>query len=330
MRIGYFGDGRWAHRALEGIIEASELHVAYVVARHENPDPVLRQYAQDIDVPFFTPPNVNESSFLDDLASYSSEVNVSMSYNQILRPDAIHAAPKGFINCHAGALPFYRGRNILNWALINGEERFGVTVHFVDEGIDTGDIITQKFGAITPADDYESLLDKAVDLCADALLDALHDLRQGQVSRTLQDTIHPVGFYCSARGEGDEWIDWSWSTERIHNFVRAIAPPGPGARTVLDGDPVVILSSEKIPQAPTYIDRPGTVVGRAEEGIVVKTGDATLKISRIADWNGEVCNPRTPRLRIGTTFGLNIKHELTRLNDRVDNLERRLADLETE
>ena len=64
----------------------------------------------------------------------------------------------GTINCHAGKLPFYRGRNVLNWAIINGESEFGITVHFIDDGIDTGDIIKQKTYPISLNDDYKSIL----------------------------------------------------------------------------------------------------------------------------------------------------------------------------
>ncbi len=328
MRIGYFGDGRWARRSFERIANADKFEVAYVVARHENPDSLLRQYAQELEIPFFAPSDVNEPSFLGELAEYAPDVNVSMSYDQILQTDAIELAPKGFINCHAGALPFYRGRNVLNWVLINGEDHFGVTVHYVDESIDTGDIITQRFEVITPEDDYQSLLDKAVELCAEALLDALHDICQGTVSVRSQEEIHPVGFYCSARREGDEWIDWSWSTDRIYNLVRAIAPPGPGARTVLGGEPLVIIEAEKILEAPEYIDRPGAVVGRDQDGIVVKTGDTTLKVTKIADWNGEVTNPRTPKHRIGASFGVNLQSEVRQMSSRIDQLEQRIAHLE--
>lgn len=328
MRIGYFGDGRWAHRSLEYIIDAPKLRIAYIVARHNNPDPVLKQQADNLNTPFFTPANVNDASFLEELATFEPDVNVSMSYNQILRTDAIKAAPQGFINCHAGALPFYRGCNVLNWALINGEERFGVTVHYVDEGIDTGDIIAQRFGPIAPSDDYGSLLDKAVELCAEVLLDALHDLHRGEACRTPQGTIHPTGFYCSRRQEGDEWIDWTWPSTRIHNFVRGIAPPGPGARTMLNGDPIVVLQSELVPQPPAYLDRPGTVVGRDGKSVIVKTGNTTLKVTRIADWNGDIANPRPPNLHIGTLLGQNLQHEVHRLRNRVRWLERRLAHLE--
>ena len=329
MRIGYFADGPWGRRALKRIEEAPELEVAFVVLRHDAPDSELKSRAGRLGVPTFAPEDINASAILEELAGYEPDLNVSMSYDQILRSEAIEMAPEGFINCHAGALPFYRGRNVLNWALINGEERFGVTVHDVEQGIDTGDILVRRLGPIAPDDDYGSLLDRAADLCADVLLEALEDIRNGTASRTPQEEIHPVGFYSSRRREGDEWIDWTWPTARIHNLIRALAPPGPGARTLLDGDSVVLLGAERIPQAPAYIDRPGTVVGRGEGGVVVKTGDTTLRVTTIADWaGGEPNHSRTPRLRVGTTFGMNLQHEVQRLSGRIDRLERRLEALE--
>ena len=326
MTIGFFGDGRWAHRSLDHIIPADALEIAFIVARHAQPDPALEAYAERLEVPFYTDPNVNRPEFIDTMRGHEADIHVSMSFDQILKAEIINLAPKGFINCHAGALPFYRGRNVLNWALINGERRFGVTVHDIDEGIDTGDIIVQRFSDITLEDDYGSLLDKAVALCAETLFEALIQIEEGRARRTPQEHIHPVGFYCSGRRDGDEWIDWTWPSRRIYNLIRAIAPPGPGARTLLGDQTVAILESERIPQAPRYRDRPGTVVGRDENGIVVKTGDRTLRVTQVANLvDGALEDKRTPSYRIGTTFGVNRMDEITRLRRRISELEARLG-----
>jgi methionyl-tRNA formyltransferase len=326
LTIGYFGDGRWARRALDRIVDRPELRVLFVVGRHADPDPELRAYAERLDVPFATDPDVNRPGFVDAVREYEADIHVSMSFDQILGRTLIDLAPEGFINCHAGALPFYRGRNVLNWALINGEDEFGVTVHYVEEEIDTGDIILQRFADITETDDYGSLLDKAVALCADVLPDALLRIRAGTADPTPQDEIHPVGFYCSGRTEGDEWIDWTWPSERVHNFVRGIAPPAPGARTRLNDDRLAILRTERIDDAPEYIDRPGTVVGRGDEGIVVKTGDTTIRVRRVADLDreGRPANERVPEHPIGTVFGVNPWREVERLRGRLRAIEQRL------
>jgi len=165
-----------------------------------------------------------------------------------------------------------------------------------------------------------------VALCADVLPEALLQIQAGGADRTPQDEIHPVGFYCSGRKEGDEWIDWTWPSERVHNFVRGIAPPGPGARTLLGDDRVALLRTELIDEAPEYIDRPGTVVGRDADGIVVKTGDTTIRVRRVADLDreGTLTNERVPEHPIGTVFGANPWQEVERLRGRLRSVEQRL------
>lgn len=331
MKVGYFADGRWAHQALDRIIETRGFDVVFIVARYVNPDPILKEYARRLQIPFLTHPNVNELSFIEHIQSYKADIHVSMSFNQILRKDIIQSAPYGFVNCHAGALPFYRGRNVLNWALINGEDQIGVTVHYIDEGIDTGDIIAQEFVPLTYNDNYGTVLNKAVRLCAKVLLHGLKSIRDGNVVAKKQTSIHPVGFYCSGRSNGDEWIDWRWPSIRIHNFVRAITAPGPGARTILNGQTLGVLKTSLIDDAPSYFDRPGTVVGHREDGVIVKTGDSTILISEVADINElKMVNPQVPSFRIGTKLGLNVNHELDGLRKRIKYLEEIVSKLEIE
>lgn len=323
MRIGYFGDGPWSHEALAKILQSGDFEIAFITARHGSADPVLRRYAEQLGVGFWVHPNVNAPDFLEQVVSARADLLVSMSFDQILGPGILAAAPLGFINCHAGALPFYRGRNILNWVLINGESRFGVTVHRVDTGIDTGDIILQRFAEIGPEDDYGSVLTQAVSLCAETLFDALVLLKKGQAPRVSQATIHPVGTYCSRRGAGDEWLDWNWPSVRVHNFVRALASPGPGARTHGPKGELAIWRTELIAGAPVYLDKPGAIVGRGRGHVVVKTGDSSIRVSlvgRVAE-AGIPAAPESPKFSIGTQLA-------SELAVRVRDLERRLRMLE--
>lgn len=323
MKIGYFADGPWAHEALEKIIRTPELAVVFIVARFDHADPVLRGYAERLRVPFLLTPNVNAPDFIATIRTFQPDLLVSMSFNQILREAILSAAPLGFINCHAGALPFYRGRNILNWALINGEERFGVTVHHVDAGIDTGDIIVQRFAGIEAEDDYGTLLGKAIALCAESLWDALLLIRNGSAPRIPQHTIHPTGFYCSRRGPGDEWLDWNWTSVRVHNFVRAITLPGPGARTEWGENELAVLKTELIKDAPGYLDKPGTVVGRDRHSVTVKTGDATLRVLSVAKVSpeGKLGERELPGFPIGTTLGRDLRARIVRLEQQLRALE---------
>lgn len=305
MKIGFFGDGPWAHLTLERVLRMDSVTVAFIVARHETPDPVLRDHAEHLGVPFIVNRDVNTPAVVRQIAGFGTDLLVSMSFNQILKADILAAAQKGFVNCHAGALPFYRGRNPLNWALINGEDRFGVTVHHVDLGIDTGDIIVQRFADIAIDDTYGTILAKAYELCAETLCEALQQIADGTATRTPQADIDPVGFYCGRRRPGDEWIDWAWGSVRAHNFIRAIALPGPCARTYCRDRPIAVLRSALIPHAPTYIGTVGEVVGRDNMGVIVKTGDATLRLLEVAGLNGDgLPGPaQTPRFAIGTRLG---------------------------
>ncbi len=303
MKIGYFADGPWSHETIQLISETKGLEIAYIVPRFDTQDPVLKQWAVKMDVPFLPCKNVNSVTFIENIKAFNADLLVSMSFNQILKKEIIGLAKNGFINCHAGALPFYRGRNPLNWAIINGEKQFGITVHYVDEGIDTGDIVEQRLYSISLEDNYASLLDKAVFECANVLHSAIVTIQQNIVVRQPQCEIHPVGTYFGIRTFGDEVIDFNWGAERLHNFIRAISTPGPNARCFIGEQEYAIISSELIQSAPTYIATVGEVLGRNEKGIVVKVGDSTIIIKKMKKCESDSKNDVfIPSFRIGTRF----------------------------
>jgi methionyl-tRNA formyltransferase len=290
LKIGYFADGPWSHQALAKLIADETLQVAFVCARDDAPDPILKAKAFEYGLDFITHPKINSSEFLGWMKDYESDMFVSMSFNQIFRGELIKLPPLKTINCHAGKLPFYRGRNILNWALINDEKEFGITVHYVDDGIDTGDIILQRCYAISDKDDYSTLLECAYEGCASNLYDAIKGVQGKSVEPVVQKNIHPLGFYCSARKEGDERINWNQKSRDIFNFVRAICRPGPEARTFLGEQEMKINRVQYLSDAPTYIGVAGAIVGLDGEAFFVKTLDSYIKVT---EWSG--CK----RLRIG-------------------------------
>ena len=242
LKIGYFADGPWSHLAFEKIITDSNLEVKFIVPRFDTEDETLYNYARKFDIDYFKLKNVNSQESLTKIGSYECDLLVSMSFNQIFRKDIIELTPHKIINCHAGKLPFYRGRNILNWVLINDENEFGITVHYVDEGIDTGDIILQRVFPITDEDNYKSLLELSYKECASILYDALQLFVLNKVNRIPQNIIHPLGIYCGRRSIGDEFINWNSSSREIFNFIRSIAAPGPLAHTFLENELIKINS----------------------------------------------------------------------------------------
>jgi len=284
LTIGYFADGPWAHQAFEKLIADPTVCIAFVCARHDLPDPVLKLQAEKFHIRFLTHANINSETFIEDIRAHECDLFISMSFNQIFRKKLFEYPKWKTINCHAGKLPFYRGRNILNWALINDEKEFGITVHYVDEGIDTGDIISQRTLPITDQDDYAALLKRAHSGCAELLYESVKQLQSGNAQRIKQSTIHNHGFYCTARRPGDERLSWNQSSREIFNFVRAICKPGPQARTFLNDSEIKINRVELMQDAPAYKGVIGAVIGVATDGFVVKTADSYI---RVVDWEAK-------------------------------------------
>lgn len=278
MKIGYFADGPWGHRAFEKMVSDSSLEIAFLTVRYDKKDFVLIEMAKKQGIPVIIYQNINTPEARNEYASLGADIFVSMSFNQIFKADFINIPPMKTINCHAGKLPFYRGRNILNWALINDEKEFGITVHYVDEGIDTGDIILQKTYTITDDDNYATLLERAYVGCADILYDAIKKLQAGTVKVIPQKEIDPVGFYCGMRQHGDEIVDWNQSSRDVFNFVRAICPPGPAARTFLNGNELRINKVCEIKGAHPYKNIPGQVLEKTKRGFLVKTMDTMVEV----------------------------------------------------
>lgn len=287
MRIGYFADGPWAHKAFQKLIADSSIEIAFICVRYDIRDNVLKEYAERYGIDFLYHRNINSDAFTDKVKEYRCDLFVSMSFNQIFKKEIIFLPPLTTINCHAGKLPFYRGRNILNWVLINDEKEFGITVHYVDEGIDTGDIILQKTHEITDEDDYNTLLHKAYSGCADALYESIKMIQNNHASRVKQSSVHPVGMYCGMRRVGDEMIDWNSTSRELFNFIRAICKPAPMAQSMLNGKTIKINKSEMIAEAPCYKGVCGEVVGTAKDSFTVKTKDTTLKITEY-EYDGKI------------------------------------------
>jgi len=290
MNIGYFADGPWSHNALENLLSDDTLEVRFICARDDAPDGVLRAKALEASISFITHSNINSAEFRALMEEYQCDMFVSMSFNQIFRRNLINLPPLKTINCHAGKLPFYRGRNILNWVLINDEKEFGITVHYVDEGIDTGDIILQSCYPINDDDTYASLLHRAYEGCAHNLYQAIKKIQDGKVCPVEQKSIHAIGQYCTGRREGDERLDWNQNSREVFNFVRAICRPGPEARTFLGEKEIKINRAQYLPNAPNYKGIVGAIVGVEAGAFLVKTKDKVIKIT---EWSG--CE----KLRIG-------------------------------
>lgn len=283
MRIGYFADGVWGQNGLQRLAELPDVGIAFVCLRFGHPDQVLKRLAESRKIDVLIHPNVNADDFFERMKSYQIDLLVSMSFDQIFKSRILEYPKYHAINCHAGKLPFYRGRNILNWALINDEREFGITAHYIDTGIDTGDIIEQRTFPITDDDTYQTLLSTAHRECPEVLASAVKQIMEGTVVRRPQREIHPVGMYCGQRTVGDERLNWDQTSRRVFNFVRAICAPGPGARSFIQrGERSFEVRIERVrmvPEAPVYTGIPGQVLYKTEGGFGVKTGDSFVEVT---------------------------------------------------
>ena len=313
MRILYFGDGLWATKGLERIVREGK-SVLGVVLRTRPSDASLADAAGRAGIPIFQPEKANKSDFVATASGLGPNLCISMSYDQILRKPLLNLPRLGFINFHSGKLPYYRGRNVINWAIINNEQSIGLTALYIDEGIDTGDIILQRDVPIGWEDTYGEVLERVTDAFPDLISETVGLIEQGCAPRQSQPPM--TGTYFCARRDGDEWIDWSHTSLDIYNKIRAITHPAPGARTLLDGRVLTIWSSSYDQSWPKYVATPGEVVGRVRgEGSIVKTGDATILIKKVQPVDED---ERIADFPIGTRFGVDLLGEVYRLRQRLD------------
>jgi methionyl-tRNA formyltransferase len=278
LKIGYFADGKWSYEAFKKLIVDKDVSIEFICVRFDSDDDTLLNYCNKYNIPYLKNSNINSPEFFSILNRFDCDLFVSMSFNQIFKDQIINLPRLKTINCHAGKLPFYRGRNVLNWVLINGEHEFGITVHYIDSGIDTGDIITQKLFPISDDDDYSSILEKAYVGCADTLYLTIRQFVENRVQSFPQSTIHPLGFYCSQRIAGDELINWNQTSRDLFNYIRAICFPGPRAKAILNGKTMIINRCHFSSDAPTYKSIIGAVVGKNGSSLFVKTLDSTIEI----------------------------------------------------
>jgi methionyl-tRNA formyltransferase len=195
--------------------------------------------AAEYGVPVLTPADPNAAEIVAQVAECRPDFLFSFYYRLMLKAPLLALARQGALNMHGSLLPQYRGRVPVNWAIIRGETETGATLHYMTERPDDGDIVAQTAVPILPDDTAKEVFDKvtvAAELALDGVLPALV---AGTAPRRPQDLGR--GGYFGGRKPEDGVVDWSKSAVEIHNLVRAVAPPYPGARTSLRGRPARIL-----------------------------------------------------------------------------------------
>ncbi|MGC2166034.1 MAG: formyltransferase [Gallionella sp.] len=228
------------------VLLAHGVDVALVVTHQDNPKENIwfdsvAALAELHGIPVITPDNPNTSEVIAQIRGLQPDFYFSFYYREMLKRELLEIPTRGALNMHGSLLPKYRGRVPVNWAIIHGESETGSTLHYMTEKPDNGDIVAQQAVPILPNDTALQVFHKVTVAAEIALNGCLPDLLAGRIHATRQDLSK--GAYFGGRKAEDGVIDWSQSAQAIHNLVRAVAPPYPGATTRLHGKPMRILQT---------------------------------------------------------------------------------------
>lgn len=184
------------------------------------------------------------SEYTEAIKKLQPELIVVIGWYYMIPKQIRELAPKGCVGMHASLLPKYRGGAPLVWAMINGEEKTGLTFFYLEEGTDNGDIIAQEEIPIKPGDTIKELVNKVTDAAVRFTEKYIPLLANGTAPATKQDESQAT--YVPQRKPEDGEINWDWEPERIKNFIRAQTHPYPGAFTVVNGKKVIIWDADII------------------------------------------------------------------------------------
>ena len=279
MRILVLANQNWGKLCIEELIRNGEKVIGIIT--DESPLEInwyasMWEVGQKHNLPVRHSKNIKEE--VDQVLAFNPDLIVSIGFRQILSAAIIRAASQGCINLHGSLLPKYRGHAPLNWAIIKGEPETGVTLHYINEGVDTGDIILQEAVSITEQDTAITVYEKTLPLYPKLLLEAVTLIKNNQVQRKPQ---HPhEGFYCCRRYPKDSQIEWKEQSAReVYNFVRALTGPYPTAFTFL-GEKKVFITQTSLPEK-KYYGPAGRVGYKLGEKVIVICKDQGIQVERI-------------------------------------------------
>ena len=264
---------------------ASSCDVAMVVTRPDRPkgrgraiaESEVGRAARALGLPLTKPANPNEAATRASLAQLGADLFAVVAFGSILSPALLKAPRLGAINLHGSMLPEYRGASPVQRALWDGRVATGVTTLWMDDGIDTGDMILLRWEPIRPEDDAATLAARLAQLGAGLLAESLELAQQGRAPRRKQD--HALGSYAAKLTKADGTIDWELDAESVWNRQRAVTP-WPGATTGHRGKPLRVVRARPLHDLPLG-QPPGTLLEITEEGVAVACRLGALLLERV-------------------------------------------------
>jgi methionyl-tRNA formyltransferase len=305
MRIALIGQAAFGADVLNGLIKQGR-QVAGVFCppdRGTKTDP-LKDAALAAGIPVFQPPRMKDPAAYEAMASLAPDLGVLAFVTDIV-PSKVFNLPKlGSIEYHPSLLPKYRGSSAINWAVINGEQETGLSIFWLDEGIDTGDILLQKKVEIGPNESTgEIYFNKLYPLGVEALLEAVELVAQGKAPRLPQD--HSLATYDPPCDEKVAALNWNQPGRKVFDFIRG-CDPQPGATTTFRGEQVKLYNASYLMD--DHAAQPGEILEVNDRGIKVAVSGAAVFITRFRTKElGKVKAPEfiaAKKPRAGDRFGI--------------------------
>lgn len=283
MRIAFLGAVEFSRHCLAEVIrQGGEVVAVFTLdpakqSRHSDYAD-LAPLARSHGIPVHLVTNINDPAALAAMREARPDIIFVFGWSQLIGPELRSIAP--CLGTHPAMLPRNRGRHPIVWTLVYGLTEGGLTFFYLDDGADSGDIVWQRPFPVSIDDDAGTLLKKIEVLASDAISEFLPQLAAGTAPRVVQD--HSLANYWRKRGEADGEIHWDRPAAEIHNLIRALTRPYPGAHTFLDGERVIVWKAR--PSAELVKAAPGAIQAQTADGWIVATGDGTVEI---LSWQSE-------------------------------------------
>jgi methionyl-tRNA formyltransferase len=278
MRIIVNGQQAFGKAALEALLERGDEVVGVFCAPDKDGRPVdpIKEFALSKGLPVYQPASYKDPETLEQIRALKADLCV-LAYVVIFIPEEARSIPThGSICFHPSLLPLHRGPSSINWPIIGGATRTGLTIFYPDDGLDEGDILLQKEVEIGPDDTLGSVyFDKIFPLGIQAVLEAVDRIREGKAPRIQQDESKAT--YESWCKKEHARIDWSKPVDEVYNLIRGTNPQ-PGAWTTRDGQNLDIFDCAKTAAAG---GAPGEVMEVSEAGFTVAAGGGGIVVKRV-------------------------------------------------
>lgn len=278
--LGYHNMGCMALKVLKEL----GCDVPAVFTHRDNPNEnrwfnSLSNLAKEMGIEVFYPENINTPKWIEKIRSFNPDIILSCYYRNLVKQEILDIPKIGAFNLHGSLLPKYRGRCPVNWQILNGEKKAGVTLHYMVVQADAGDIVGQKEVDIDEEDTAVTLFKKLEIAGRQLLLEMIPRLLDGSAPRIVQD--HSKATYFGGRKPEDGIIDWSKSAREIYNLIRAVTWPYPGAFTYLNGKKIMIWWAK--PYEEHEDNCPVGTVLEKDGDFFVQTGKGQLKLLTISE-----------------------------------------------